>query len=129
MDAEAIGEVLVVETIENIDRLLDALVRKYAVQQSDYGEKYLHSLLGEYCYDRLRTDAPFRTRLHKNAGQYYYGEENYLEAAHHYSEAREYQKSADIIIDNLDRLIYAGQSSAIMEQPRLLSHQLPYAQT
>ncbi len=120
VDEEAIGEVLIEEGMENVDRLLDALVHKYAVQESDYGEKYLHSLLGEFCYDRLRTDAPFRTRLHKNAGRYYHDQEDYLEAAHHYFEAREYQKSAEIITDNLEQLIYAGQSSAIMRQLRKL---------
>ena len=129
VDEEAIGEVLIEEGIENVDRLLDALVHKYAVQESDYGEKYLHSLLGEFCYDRLRTDASFRTRLHKNAGRYYYSEEDYLEAAHHYFEAREYRKSAETIIDNLEQLIYAGQSSAIMGQLRKLDPQLLDAET
>jgi len=129
VDEEAIGEILIEENMENVDRLLDTLVHKYAVQESDYGEKYLHSLLGEFCYDRLRTDAPFRTRLHKNAGRYYYGEEDYLEAAHHYFEAREYQKSAEIIIDNLEQLIYAGQSSAIMGQLGKLSPQLVDTET
>ncbi len=129
VDEEAIGEVLIEEGMENVDRLLDALVQKYAVQESDYGEKYLHSLLGEFCYDRLRTDASFRTRLHKNAGRYYYSEETYLEAAHHYFEAREYQKSAETIIDNWEQLIYAGQSSAIMGQLGKLGPQLLDAET
>jgi tetratricopeptide (TPR) repeat protein len=124
VDKEAIGEVLIEERMENVDQLLDTLVHKYAVQESDYGEKYLHSLLGEFCHDRLRADASFRARLHQNAGRYYYGEEDYLEAAHHYFEAREYQKSAEIIIDNLEQLIYAGQSSAIIGQLRKLSPQL-----
>ncbi len=129
VDEEAIGEVLIEESMENVDHLLDGLVHKYAVQESDYGEKYLHSLLGEFCYDRLRTDASFRTRLHKNAGRYYYSEEDYLEAAHHYFEAREYQKSAETIIDNLEQLIYAGQSSAIMGQLKKLGSQLLDAET
>ncbi len=128
-DAEAIGEVLVEESMENVDRLLDALVHKYAVQQSDYGEKYLHSLLGEFCYERLRTDATFRTRLHKNAGRYYHDQEDYLEAAHHYFGAKEYQKSARIIVDDLEQLIYAGQSSAIMRQLGELSPQMLDAET
>ena len=129
VDEEAIGEALIEESMENVDRILDALVHKYAVQESDYGEKYLHSLLEEFCYDRLRTDASFRTRLHKNAGRYYYGEEDYLEAAHHYFEAREYQKSAETITDNLEQLIYAGQSSAIIGQLRKLSPQVLDAET
>ena len=129
VDDAAIGEVLIEEGMENVDRLLDGLVQKYAVQESDYGEKYLHSLLGEFCYDRLRTDASFRTRLHKNAGRYYYGEEDYLEAAHHYFEAREYQKSTETIVNNLEQLIYAGQSSAIMGQLRKLDPQLLDANT
>ncbi len=116
VDAATIGEVLIEEDMENVDGLLDALVRKYAVQESDYGEKYLHSLLGEFCYERLKTEASFRTRLHKNAGQYYHSQEDYLESAHHYFEAREYQESAETIIDNLEQLIYAGQASAIMGQ-------------
>jgi len=124
IDEEAIGEILAEENIEDVDRVLDALVRKYAVQQSDYGEKYLHSLLGEFCYDRLRTDVPFRTRLHKNAGRYYYGIEDYLEAAHHYFEAKEYRKSAETIIDNLEQLIYAGQSTAILGQLSKLGSQM-----
>ncbi len=129
VDEEAIGEALIEEDMENVDRLLDALVHKYAVQESDYGEKYLHSLLGEFCYDRLRTDVSFRTRLHRNAGRYYYGEGDYLEAAHHYFEAREYQKSAETIIDNLEQLIYAGQSSAIIGQLKKLGPQLLDAET
>jgi len=129
VDEEAIGEVLIEEGMENVDRLLDALVRKYAVQESDYGEKYLHSLLREFCYDRLRTDVPFKTRLHKNAGRYYYGEEDYLEASHHYFEAREHQKSAEIIVNNLEQLIYAGQSTAIVGQLAKLGPQLLDAET
>jgi tetratricopeptide (TPR) repeat protein len=129
VDEEAIGEVLIDEDMENVDGLLDALVHKYAVQESDYGEKYLHDLLGEFCYDRLKTDASYRTRLHKNAGRYYHDQEDYLEAAHHYFEAREYQKSADTIIDNVEQLIYAGQSSAIMGQLGKLSPQLLDAET
>jgi tetratricopeptide (TPR) repeat protein len=129
VDEEAIGEVLIEEGMENVDRLLDALVHKYAIQESDYGEKYLHSLLGEFCYDRLRTDASFRTRLHGNAGRYYHDQEDYLEAAHHYFEAREYQKSAEAIIDNSEQLIYAGQSSAIVRQLRKLDPQLLDAET
>lgn len=129
VDDAAIGEVLIEEGMENIDRLLDALVHKYAVQESDYGEKYLHSLLGEFCYDRLSTDTSLRTRLHNNAGQYYYSEGDYLEAAHHYFEAREYQKSAEIIIDNLEQLFYAGQSSAIIGQLRKFDPQMLNAET
>jgi len=128
VDEETIGEVLIEEDLENVDRLLDALVHKYAVQESDYGEKYLHSLLEEFCYARLSTDASFRTRLHKNAGRYYHDQRDYLEAAHHYFESREYQKAAEIIIDNLEQLIYAGQSSAILGQLRKLSYQLPDAE-
>ena len=129
VDKEGIGEVLIEESMENVDHTLDALVRKYAVQESDYGEKYLHSLLEEFCYDRLRTDAAFRTRLHKNAGRYYHGQEDYLEAAHHYFEAKEYQKSAETIISNLQQLIYAGQSSAILRQLGKLGPQLLDAET
>ena len=129
VDEEAIGEVLIEESLENVDRILDALVRKYAVQESDYGEKYLHSLLEEFCYDRLRTDASFRTRLHKNAGRYYNSQEDYLEAAHHYFEAKEYQKSAETVIGNLQQLIYAGQSSAILRQLGKLGPQLLDAET
>jgi hypothetical protein len=127
VDEEAIGEVLIEEDMGDIDRLLDALVHKYAVQESDYGEKYLHSLLEEFCYARLSTDASLKTRLHKNAGRYYYDQEDYLEAAHHYFEAREYQKSAETIIDNLEQLIYTGQSSAILGQLTKLRRQLPDA--
>ena len=129
VDKEAIGEILIEEDMESIDDLLDALVRKYVVQESDYGEKFLHSLLGEFCYDRLRTDAPLRTRLHRNAGRYYQGLEDYLEAAHHYFEARKYEKSAEIIIDNSEQLIYAGQSSAIMGQLGKLGPELLDAET
>ena len=129
VDKEAIGEILIEEDLESIDDLLDALVRKYVVQESDYGEKFLHSLLGEFCYDRLGTDTPLRTRLHRNAGRYYQGQEDYLEAAHHYFEAREYQESAEIIIDNLEQLIYAGQSSAIMGQLGKLGPELLDAET
>ncbi|MGA9350265.1 MAG: tetratricopeptide repeat protein [Anaerolineae bacterium] len=129
VDKEAIGEILIEEDMENIDDLLDALVHKYVVQESDYGEKFLHSLLVEFCYDRLRADAPFRTRLHRNAGRYYHGQEDYLEAAHHYFEAREYQKSAEVIIDNSEQLIYAGQSSAIMGQLGKLDSELLDAET
>jgi tetratricopeptide (TPR) repeat protein len=129
IDEEAIGEVLIEENMENVDHLLDGLVRKYAVQESDYREKYLHALLGEFCYDRLRADASYRTRLHKNAGRYYHDQEDYLEAAHHYFEAKEYQKSAETIINNLEQLIYAGQSSAIMGQLGKLGPQLLDAET
>lgn len=129
VDKEAIGEIVIEEDMENIDDLLDALVRKYVVQESGYGEKSLHSLLGEFCYDRLRADAPFRTRLHRNAGRYYHGQEDYLEAAHHYFEAKEYQKSAEVIIDNSEQLIYAGQSSGIMGQLGKLDPELLDAET
>jgi len=137
VDEQAIGEVLAEESLalspgegmESVDRLLDGLVQKHAIQQTDYGEKYLHSLLAEFCYDRLRTDVPFRTRLHKNAGQYYYSLDEYLEAAHHYFEAKEYQKSAAAIVDNLDQLIYAGQSMAILGQLRELGSQMLDATT
>ncbi len=129
VDTEAIGEVLVEESMADVDHVLDALVHKYAVQESEYGEKYLHSLLEEFCHDRLLTDAPFRTRLHKNAGRYYHGQEDYLEAAHHYFEAREYQKSAETIIGNLDQLIHAGQSGAIVGQLGKLGPDLLDAET
>jgi len=129
VDREAIGEVLVEESMADVDHVLDALVHKYAVQESEYGEKYLHSLLEEFCHDRLQTDTPFRTRLHKNAGRYYHDQEDYLEAAHHYFEAREYQKSAETIIGNLDQLIYAGQSGAIVGQLGKLGPDLLDAET
>ena len=124
IDEEAIGEILAEEGMEDVDRVLDALVRKYVVQQSDYGEKYLHSLLEEFCCDRLRTDSSFRTRLHKNAGRYYYDMEDYLEAAYHYFEAKEYRKSATTITDNLEQLLFAGQSTAILGQLSKLNPQM-----
>ncbi len=102
------------EEVEGLRDGLRNLIRWHVAQRTEDGRVLLHDLVKEYAYDEL--DATPRRRMHARAGRYFEGEKDYIEAAYHYCEARQFNAAAAALADQTQLLINQGRREPLLEQ-------------
>ena len=119
VDHAAVGALLADEGFQGMNQVVETLVREYIISESELGELWLHDVLQEFYANKLERDLRMKQRLNRNLARYYEQQQDYLEAAYHYSEVDEvegHNKSAQLLCDNLSVLIRSGQGKATLNQ-------------
>ncbi|MBI3538437.1 MAG: tetratricopeptide repeat protein [Chloroflexi bacterium] len=118
---QAVEEVLAEENVKGITRVLDGLTDRHIVYARALEQIGLHPLVREYCERNLDRDA--HTRLNGKAAAYFISRRDYVMAAHHYRNARDYENAAQILIEHESELISAGRVDSMLEQLGVLTRE------
>ncbi len=102
------------EEVEGLHDGLRNLIKWHVARQTEDGPVSLHDLVKEYAYDKL--DAAPRRRMHARAGRYFEGEKDYIEAAYHYYEARQFDDAAAALAGRTQLLINQGHREVLLAQ-------------
>jgi tetratricopeptide (TPR) repeat protein len=123
VDRPELEAVLVNEkNIKGLRDNLRSLIRWNIARQTEEGRVSLHNLVKEYAYAEL--DLIPRQRMHTRAGKYFEEKGDYLEASHHYYEARLFDAAAAALAGRTRLLLNQGHRElALTQLGKLRQHQ------
>ncbi len=113
IERSGVEELLSEDNLGPIAQHLDALANKHVLDLTSDDQIDCHDLVREYCYHILsRRD---RDRFHGRAAHYFTQERNWLAAAYHHFERREFDLTLDLLRQQTDAIINTGQARAMSE--------------
>jgi serine/threonine protein kinase/tetratricopeptide (TPR) repeat protein len=102
------------EGLADVVTRLDGLIARQLLDETAEDELHCHGLVRDYCYHLLsRAD---KDRFHEGAAEYFEAERNYLAAAHHFFEKRDFTRALSPLVANSSLLINSGGASGLVEQ-------------
>jgi tetratricopeptide (TPR) repeat protein len=122
---EVVDEVLAGEQVSGVMRLLLDLINRHEIVEAPKTQTVtLHSLVKDYCYHNL--DRAMRLRLHARAATHFVAQRDWIAAASHSYQAKEYGKAAQVLVDHAIELMKSGRRDSMLEQLKAFSsEQLP----
>jgi ATP/maltotriose-dependent transcriptional regulator MalT/predicted Ser/Thr protein kinase len=114
IEREAAQNILEAENIDEVVTRIDALIARHLLDESDHDQIHCHGLVRDYCYHVLsRAD---KDRFHLGAAEYFEAQQNYLAAAHHYFEKRDYARAIDLLATHSSIIINSGGAGGLLAQ-------------
>jgi serine/threonine protein kinase/tetratricopeptide (TPR) repeat protein len=114
IERDDVQTILEDEGLDDVVTRLDGLIARQLIDETAEDELHCHGLVRDYCYHLLsRAD---KDRFHEGAAEYFEVEKNYLVAAHHFFEKRDFTRALDLLTTNSSLLINSGGASGLVEQ-------------
>ncbi len=114
IERAAAESILEAENIDDVVTRLDALIDRQLLDETDQDQLHCHGLVRDYCYHVLsRAD---KDRFHLGAATYFEAQQNYLAAAHHYFEKRDYARAIEALAGNSLIIINSGGAGGLLAQ-------------
>ncbi|HET7377553.1 MAG TPA: tetratricopeptide repeat protein, partial [Anaerolineae bacterium] len=114
IDRDDVQTILEEEGLDDVATRLDALIARQLLDETADDEIRCHGLVRDYCYHLLsRAD---KDRFHDSAAKHFEAQANYLAAAHHYFERRDFTRALDLLATYSVLIINSGGGSGLLQQ-------------